>query len=290
MNSESLKIFCMVAEELSITRAATRLGRVPSNITTRIQQLETDLGEQLFIRQGKQMQLSQAGLRFLQYAYRLLALEQEARHVTSLGKEGGQLRIGSMESTAACRLPQPLATYHKQYPETQLCLTTGTTQALIDQIRTEKLDCAFVALPPDLYDLSQFNEIGIQTEKLWQERLVLLLPEQDKTAKTAEDIQTRSLATFAHGCSYRYLAEQWLNIPNQLNWHIQQLNSYHAMVACVSAGSSVALLPEQLLESMSHEKLALATLDVALCHTYLIYRSDYHVPAFAAFKALMLAE
>ncbi|MEX9542375.1 LysR family transcriptional regulator, partial [Escherichia coli] len=38
------------------TRAATRLGRVPSNITTRIQQLETDLGEQLFIRQGKQMQ------------------------------------------------------------------------------------------------------------------------------------------------------------------------------------------------------------------------------------------
>ncbi|MDR5650933.1 LysR family transcriptional regulator, partial [Staphylococcus nepalensis] len=57
MNSESLKIFCMVAEELSITRAAMRLGRVPSNITTRIQQLESDLGEPLFIRQGKQMQL-----------------------------------------------------------------------------------------------------------------------------------------------------------------------------------------------------------------------------------------
>ncbi|MEG7499871.1 LysR family transcriptional regulator [Providencia stuartii] len=289
MNSESLKIFCMVAEELSITRAAMRLGRVPSNITTRIQQLESDLGEPLFIRQGKQMQLSEAGTRFLQYAYRLLALEQEARHVTSLGREGGQLRIGSMESTAACRLPQPLAAYHQQHPTTQLSLLTGTSQALIEQVRREQLDCAFVALPHDLYDINQLCDMGIQSQVVWQEQLVLLLPEQDKLAKTASDIQTRSLATFAQGCSYRYIAEQWLNIPNQRDWHIQQLSSYHAMVACVSAGSSIALLPAQLFHSMGDASSLLASLPVTTCDTYLIYRTGYQVPAFTAFRKLILS-
>ncbi|WP_197347346.1 LysR family transcriptional regulator, partial [Ralstonia pseudosolanacearum] len=38
MDSESLRIFCSVASELSITHAAARLGRAPSNVTTRIQQ------------------------------------------------------------------------------------------------------------------------------------------------------------------------------------------------------------------------------------------------------------
>lgn len=285
MNSESLKIFCTVAEELSVTRAATRLGRVPSNITTRVQQLEADLGESLFIRQGKQMQLSEAGSRFLQYAHRLLALEQEARHVTSLGREGGQLRVGSMESTAACRLPPLLATYHQQYPNTQLLLTTGTSRNLIEQVLGEKLDCAFVA--SKLYDIHQLNEMGIQAIKIWQEQLVLLLPEQDKSAKRPSDIKTRSLAAFASGCSYRYIAEQWLNIPSQLDWHIQQLNSYHAMMACVSAGSCVAVLPEKLLQLMPQEQLSVNTLPIVECDTYLIYRTGYQVPAFDAFESLV---
>ncbi|MEY0232529.1 LysR family transcriptional regulator [Providencia manganoxydans] len=287
MNSESLKIFCTVAEELSVTRAATRLGRVPSNITTRIQQLEADLGEHLFIRQGKQMLLSEAGSRFLQYAHRLLALEQEARHVTSLGREGGQLRIGSMESTAACRLPSLLATYHQKNPTTQLLLTTGTSKDLIEQVSSEKLDCAFVA--SGRYDVHQLNEMGIQAIKIWREQLLLLLPEQDKLARCPSDIKTRSLATFAAGCSYRYIAEQWLNIPSQLDWHIHQLSSYHAMIACVSAGSCVALLPEKLLQSMPQEQLSINSLPIVECDTYLIYRTGYQVPAFDAFQSLIVS-
>lgn len=286
MNSESLKIFCTVAEELSVTRTATRLGRVPSNITTRIQQLEADLGEPLFIRQGKQMLLSEAGARFLQYAHRLLALEQEARHVTSLGREGGQLRIGSMESTAACRLPSLLATYHQQNPTIQLQLTTGTSRNLIEQVSSEKLDCAFIA--SGLYDIHQLNEMRIQAIKIWQEQLVLLLPEQDKSAKRPSDIKTRSLAAFASGCSYRYIAEQWLNIPSQLDWHIQQLNSYHAMIACVSAGSCVAVLPEKLLQLMPQEQLSVNTLPIVECDTYLIYRTGYQVLAFDKFISVIL--
>ncbi|MDI7047178.1 LysR family transcriptional regulator, partial [Escherichia coli] len=94
MDLESLNIFCIVAAELSITRAAGRLGRVQSNVTTRIQQLEADVGVELFVRSGKRLSLSTAGERFLDYARRLLALEEEARNVVTGGLDGGVLRMG----------------------------------------------------------------------------------------------------------------------------------------------------------------------------------------------------
>lgn len=81
MDLESLRIFRAVASELSITHAAARLGRVQSNVSTRVQQLETELGADLFVRTGKRMALSAAGERFLDYAQRMLALGEEARHV-----------------------------------------------------------------------------------------------------------------------------------------------------------------------------------------------------------------
>lgn len=68
MNHTSLEIFTVVAEELSIIKAATRLGRVQSNITTRIQQLEQELGVQLFSRENRRLALTPQGRKFLGYA------------------------------------------------------------------------------------------------------------------------------------------------------------------------------------------------------------------------------
>lgn len=289
MNTETLKIFCTVAAELNITRAAARLGRVPSNITTRIQQLESNLGELLFIRQNKRLELSEAGRQFLDYAHRLLALEEEARHVISGGREGGQLRIGSMESTATCRLPIPLAQFHQQNPNTKLLLRTGSSLSLLEQVNSGKLDCAFVALPSALYEPNQLSQMGIKTEVIWQEELQLLLPEHEHSATIVNQVKTRCLAAFAQGCSYRNIAEQWLNIPASFDWNVQEMNSYHAMVACVTAGSCVALLPKKLIESMPVSSLKLGRITVTHCDTLLIYRENYHVPAFSAFKACISA-
>ncbi|MDJ1657171.1 LysR family transcriptional regulator, partial [Raoultella sp. Ech2A] len=53
MNHSTLEIFKIVAQERSVTRAAKRLGRAQSNITTRIQQLEEELDVELFVRGNK---------------------------------------------------------------------------------------------------------------------------------------------------------------------------------------------------------------------------------------------
>ena len=79
MELSDLHIFRTVAREGGIVRAARRLHRVPSNITTRIQQLEASIGVQLFTRERNRLALSQSGERLLVHAERMLRLADEAR-------------------------------------------------------------------------------------------------------------------------------------------------------------------------------------------------------------------
>ena len=75
-----LKTFCTVAETSSFTQAAQALGYVQSNVTVQIKSLEKELGTLLFVRErfAKRVELTEAGRKVLDYAYRLLALEREA--------------------------------------------------------------------------------------------------------------------------------------------------------------------------------------------------------------------
>ena len=99
MDLVSLDIFRTVAEEGSVTGAARRLDRVQSNVTTRLRQLEADLGVALFSRDGRRMTLTHEGRVLLDYAHRLQSLVAEARAALVPGTE--RLRLGTMESTAA---------------------------------------------------------------------------------------------------------------------------------------------------------------------------------------------
>ena len=235
MNLESLRIFIAVAADSSITQASARLGRAPSNVTTRIQQLG--------------------------------------------GEHGGVLHIGCMESTAASRLPAVLAAYHVDFPDTELQVMTGTSGALLEQVRTGGLDCAFAALPPALQEAGALAELGLSAKPIWRESLVLLLPESEVDVTAPAQVRTRSLAAFKQGCTYRAIAQEALGVADDPEWKVQELGSYHGMVACVAAGACVALLPESVL-SLTKTPTGLKTLPLGHADTSLIWRTDYDVPAF----------
>src|SRR6266566_2279370 len=124
MDLAALHIFKTVAETGGITKAALRLHRVQSNVTTRVKQLEESLGTPLFHRHKRRLTLSAEGKLLLAYAERLLRLSSEAQAALRNGAPRGTLRIGSLESTAATRLPPVLSRYHAAYPEVRLELVT----------------------------------------------------------------------------------------------------------------------------------------------------------------------
>ncbi|WP_347485366.1 LysR substrate-binding domain-containing protein [Vandammella animalimorsus] len=270
MDTESLKIFCTVAAELSITQAALRLGRAPSNVSTRIQQLEAELDATLLVRSGRRIALSPAGERLLDYAQRLLALHEQARQAVNASQAGAVLRLGSMESCAASRLPALLARYHALYPDTQLQLRTGPSRQLLEQLCRGQLDAAFVALPPG--DAHTLADLGLSGRRMWREALRLLLPASLAQVRRVADVPLRSLAAFAPGCTYRSMAEALLGVAGSSDWQVHEIGSYHAMLACICAGSSVALMPASVL-ALTQAPAELKSLPAGHADTLLVWRT-----------------
>ena len=91
----ALEIFKTVAEQGGIAKAAARLHRVPSNVTTRVKQLEERLGTKLFHRGHRRLVLSTEGKRLLGYADRLLHLSSEAEAALGSGAPAGVPDRGS---------------------------------------------------------------------------------------------------------------------------------------------------------------------------------------------------
>ncbi|MGH8355785.1 MAG: LysR substrate-binding domain-containing protein [Pseudomonas sp.] len=289
MDLSSLEIFRVVAREQSVTRAAQRLQRVQSNVTTRIRQLEEDLGVALFLRDGKRMTLTDQGRAFLDYAEQLLALADEARQSMHPQQPSGRLRLGSMESTAASRLPGPLADFHGRYPEVTLEVSTGTSQALTEAVLSRRLDCALIAYPPvlDAGRLpAQALAKGLSGLPVFREELLLVLPANHPPVGGPEDVAIRTLAGFAQGCTYRSIAETWLRAAGARSTaplRVQEVGSYHAILACVAAGSCVGILPRSLLELL-RERPALREVPLLSVDTLLIWREGFSTAAFERFR------
>src|SRR5262249_18578073 len=147
MNFADLQVFKSVVDEGGVIRAASKLHRVPSAVTTRIKQLEASMGVKLFHRDRQRLHLSPAGAVLLDYADRLIQLSEEARGGVTGTPPRGVFKLGALESTTASRLPPILAGFHKRYPEVRLELTTGTNDSLLGLLTERRLDAAFTAEP-----------------------------------------------------------------------------------------------------------------------------------------------
>jgi DNA-binding transcriptional LysR family regulator len=239
---ESLKIFRTVVDEGGVIRAASKLNRVQSNVTTRIRQLEEHVGARLFRRQGRSIRLSAEGHTLLAYADRLLRLADEAVNEMRTGKPKGVFRLGSLESTAGSRLAPILSRYHRLHPDVVVELATGTAGALVTRVMNFDLEAAFVSEP--------FTAPGLQARPVFEERLVLITPKTVGAVTGPGDIGRSTLIAFAQGCSYRKRIEEWLGSANVMPERVLEFASYQAIIACVAAGTGFAVVPKSTLEAL----------------------------------------
>jgi DNA-binding transcriptional LysR family regulator len=223
-----------------VTRAADRLNRVPSNVTTRVRQLEERLGVGLFRRQGRGLALTDAGRTLLGHAERLLQMADMAEQELRSGVLRGVLRLGSLESAAGARLPPVLSAFHARYPDVSIELQTGTTSALLRRLERFEIEAAFVSEPFEMGRLS--------STPAFDEELVLISAKGTPVLRRPSDLGSQTLIAFPHGCSYRRRLMEWLAEENASPERILDLGSYHAVVACVAAGTGVAIVPVEVLD------------------------------------------
>jgi DNA-binding transcriptional LysR family regulator len=284
MEMRQLKIFCAVAEHGSFTAAAESVHTVQSNVTMRVKELEAELGQPLFIRRKSGVVLTPAGQTFLSYARRILQLTDESRNaLLDTATPGGTLRLGSMETTAAIRLPQVLAKYRERYPQVQISLLTGTTAELIKAVENHRLDGAFVG------GLHQ-NPLLAQDEVFREELVLVSSCEFDSLDDLIQVMPQQTVLVFRTGCFYRSTLEHWFYqvglVPNQ----VMELGTLDGILSCVAAGMGVTLLPKAVAQSYeSRQAIRYHGLprEFANVKTALIRRNDtLPTPALTAFVAL----
>lgn len=283
MNFADLQVFKAVVEEGGIVKAAQKLHRVPSNVSTRIKQLEIAVGIPLFHRNRQRLHLSPSGELLLGYADRLINLSEEARHVVSGATPQGLLKLGALESTTASRLSGVLADFHRTYPDVRLELTTGTNDTLVSAVAERRLDAAFIAEPPPARGLAYLP--------VFRERLMVISSLDHPPITSARDAEGQSLIAFPHGCAYRRVLQRWLKRDSLATLRVLELSSYHAIVACVAAGAGIALMPEAVLDAIPQARVRRNSIPRAQSDivTPLIWRDGEISPPVLALRTLMAA-
>jgi DNA-binding transcriptional LysR family regulator len=243
------------------------------------------MGVPLFVRDRRRLVLTAAGEALLDYAERILDLVQEARHAVAPQSPRGRLRIGSMESTAASRLPAPLAEFHQRWPEVRLELSTAPTDVLVAQVRACKLDAALVA--------GHLDDPAFDATPLFKEELMLVTPRSHRRVRSPEDVTLDTLIVFEQGCAYRRHAQSWFATHGRGGVPVRtlELASYHAILACVAAGAGVAVVPRSVI-AMQMEPHGFATHSLGRdgrVTTYLISRRDRYSASFLALRSLLMA-
>lgn len=287
MDLAALRMFRAVAEDGSVTQAAARLNTVQSNVTARIRQLEDELATPLFDRINRRLVITPAGRLLVDYAERLLALAEEAADaVRTHDTPQGLLRLGSMETTAAARLPAVLVALRTRHPKIELRLTTGPTAQLIQGVLQHQLDAALVSAPVMHPQLAM--------EAIIEEEPALISAADWPTLASTADLAARgplALFTFREGCSYRQRLIDWLRGEGVQIAQLNEFGSFEAIIGCVAAGMGVSLLPRAVLDA----HIAAGTLrthptpaTVGRAQTLLVWhRERSHHAAREAFSALL---
>jgi DNA-binding transcriptional LysR family regulator len=277
----ALEIFRQVALEGSILGAASRLNRVQSNVSTRVKQLEERLGTVLFHRDRRGLTLTDDGHVLLKYAERLLSLSEEAEDALEAAVPMGMFRIGTMESTAASRLPEILSCYHARFPEVEIHIETDTAGGLIQRLNSKEIDAAFIAEPVSVD--------GLASEPVFLEELMLVAP-ATFAAMTKDHLDGETIVAFEEGCAYRRYLNDWLSENGIHPRGTISVGSYLAILACVAAGTGFAVVPRSVLDTITTNgefKIEKLPGRYARIKTLLVWRDGYVSPKLKALRKLL---
>jgi DNA-binding transcriptional LysR family regulator len=172
MELRHLRYFVAVAEERHVTRAAARLGIQQPPLSQQIRALETELELQLFRRKPRGVELTPAGEAFLAEARIVL---ERAEHAVLAARraargEAGRLGLGFTSSASFHPLvPRVIRDFRETSPLVSLTLEEAGTAELVDGLRAERIDAAFVRSP-----IGAVAELAIHS--VLEEEMVAALP------------------------------------------------------------------------------------------------------------------
>lgn len=271
---QQLRIFKAIASEKSFTQAAEILFVSQPSLSKQVKTLENHLGIVLLQRTGNKIVLTEAGVLFLQYVERILALCEESCRALNDLKDGerGTLKIGATPTVGTYLIPRIVTLFNQRYPQINLDINIDSTQILAQKVATQSIDIAIVreTIPFSL-------KKNLEIEEFIQDELVLIIPKSHPLTKkkiSQKDLYNLNFITLkSNSIIYKEIND--ILIQNYIQTKqfniIMELNSIEAIKTAVSLGLGVAFVSSTTLE----KELLLETLETVAIENLRIVRALY---------------
>lgn len=143
-----LRTFLAVAQSLSFTQAARRLGIGQPTVSQQVRRLERAVGRTLFVRDTRRVTLTADGEAMAGFARSILAAHEQAVGYFTGSGLSGRLRLGVTDDLALTPVPRILRGFRELYPRVDLELTVSQSAVLQRRVESGHLDLAFVKQLP----------------------------------------------------------------------------------------------------------------------------------------------
>lgn len=249
---QHLDIFAIVVEQESLNKASHVLNLSQPALSRKIMALEEELGVKLFDRKGKRLELTRAG--HLCYEYAVQARELEKRFLESLGPYAAytgpkSITFGASLTTLQATLPELLALFTEEYPETDITAITGKTHEIVSLVKENKVDLGLVA--------SGIDHPGLHCEALFNDHLVLVVPAAHPLAGKPEarisDLNELPMILFGKGTWYRILMDELFHRYAAFPVVKMEIDSFEAILRLVTTLRTATLLPQSYLTGSLRE-------------------------------------
>lgn len=230
LDTEQLKTLIAIADSGSFTRAANEVNRTQAAVSMQMRRLEETIGRSLFTKSGRNNRLTGDGEHLLEYARRIVALNNEAMTVLTEPELAGHVRIGTPDDYAERFLPRIFARFARTHPLVEIEIICDASTALHRRILEDELDLAIVT----------HQDCSAHGDVMRRERLFWVTSPRHRVHET----EVLPLAVGPTTCSWRITAAHMLDAVNRPYRILYTSPSATALSAAVLSGLAISVLPE----------------------------------------------
>jgi len=233
-----LKNFLAVTRHKSVAAAAREIGLTAAAAGQQLQQLEQDIGIELFDRTKRSLTLNSHGRSLIEPIQEIIA-RYEALGSNLKTDLSGTIVLGALVSTLMGAFGKTLNELKQNYPELEIKLIAGLSSNFLDQVIEGDLDAAIVTESP--FALPQ----NVQWTELYKEPMILIYPASSKSKKSSGNTQTQlPFIRFERNTWTGHLVEQTIKVNKLKIKDGMELNSVEAIIELVRQGLGYSIVPK----------------------------------------------
>lgn len=230
LDIDQLRTFVAIAEVGSFTRASEEVHKTQSAVSMQMKRLEERIGKPIFERDGRQSRLTPDGVRLLEYARRILQINDEAMFVLSKPELTGTIHLGLPDDYADRLLPRVLAAFARSHPGIEVNVACEPSSCITEFVRAGRIDLGIVTHG----DCSSLGEMFRREPLHW-------VTSEQHSVHESDPIP---LAIGPQECSWRRSAISALDRAGRSYRIAYVSGSAAALSGAVLAGLAVSILPE----------------------------------------------